>query len=218
MSNTNATKGRRRAYNSELRDRQAAHTRELLLEAAVTLLAASGTAPTVRAVAEQAKMSAPTAYRYFPTQAALGEALGEHCKRRLGLHGWPATVELAEELAFALFPRFAAEDALVRAQLARAGREPPSPAQKRRHRDLGAAVNRTVPLMPEGDRQKLAGLVEALLSAPTWLTLHDSWGLDGEAAADAVAWALGVLRREVHKEPRTMGKARAARKGKRGEG
>jgi len=52
------------------RVRQKARTRRLLIEAAVTLIAA-GRQPTVSEVADSAEVSRRTAYRYFPTQEKL---------------------------------------------------------------------------------------------------------------------------------------------------
>jgi AcrR family transcriptional regulator len=56
------------------RANQKQRTRTAILDAAVDLLR-DGTMPTVATAAENAKVSRATAYRYFPTQAALGEAL-----------------------------------------------------------------------------------------------------------------------------------------------
>ena len=83
-----------------------ARTRKLLLGTAMQLMQ-SGRVPSVTDVAEAAEVSRATAYRYFPTQAALvqaavGEALGP-------ILGWRSDSEDAEQrvedlLAFA-YPR-----------------------------------------------------------------------------------------------------------------
>lgn len=68
----------RRRYQSTLREKQAARTREAMLDAAVRLLVRAGYAgTTLRAVAAEASVSVETVYAVFGSKAALFVAVGE---------------------------------------------------------------------------------------------------------------------------------------------
>ena len=58
-------------YEESGRTAQKARTRNALLDAARDLLALNGEVPTVEDAAAAASISRTTAYRYFPSQAAL---------------------------------------------------------------------------------------------------------------------------------------------------
>ena len=95
-----------------------ARTRRLLLETAMQLMQA-GRVPSVTDVAEAAEVSRATAYRYFPTQAALvqaavDEALGPILEWRSDLP--EAEDRVADLLAFA-YPRIDEYEATLRAAL-----------------------------------------------------------------------------------------------------
>ena len=98
-----------------------ARTRKLLLETAMQLMQA-GRVPSVTDVAEAAEVSRATAYRYFPTQAALvqaavGEALGPILEWRSDLPD--AQARVADLLAFA-YPRIDEYEATLSAALLQA--------------------------------------------------------------------------------------------------
>src|SRR5215207_2869189 len=71
-----------------------ARTRKLMLQAAIQLMQ-SGITPSVTEVAEAAEVSRATAYRYFPSQAALVQAVVDEA---LGpILAWRSGQEDAEE-------------------------------------------------------------------------------------------------------------------------
>ena len=143
-----------------------ARTRKLLLETAMQLMQ-SGRAPSVTDVAEAAEVSRATAYRYFPTQAALVQAAVDEA---LGpILDWRSTSNDAEqrveELLGFSYPRIDEYEATLRAALLQAmdqwsaapGRDarrrgadrPRQPARADRQR-IGAAArhDRTARLRP----------------------------------------------------------------------
>ena len=42
------------------------------------------------------------------------------------------------------------------------------------------------------------------MSAPGWQAMKDQWGLDGEEAGEAAAWAVGVLLDELSRNPNSI--------------
>ena len=118
-----------------------ARTRKLLLETTMQLMQA-GRVPSVTDVAEAAEVSRATAYRYFPTQAALvqaavDEALGPILRWRSD--STEAETRVEELLGFA-YPRIDEYEATLRAALLQAmdqwsrpaaGSTGPSPATVR---------------------------------------------------------------------------------------
>ena len=98
-----------------------ARTRKLLLDTAMQLMQA-GRVPSVTDVAEAAEVSRATAYRYFPTQAALVQAAVDEA---LGpILGWRSDLPDAEDridglLCFA-YPRLDEYEATLRAALLQA--------------------------------------------------------------------------------------------------
>src|SRR5689334_21346326 len=74
----------KRQYHSPLREKQAAQTRELILEQAMKVLAASsGDEILLAEVARQAGISERTLYRYFATREELLEGLSQWLDRRI---------------------------------------------------------------------------------------------------------------------------------------
>ncbi|RYE87649.1 MAG: TetR/AcrR family transcriptional regulator [Hyphomicrobiales bacterium] len=182
-----------------------ARTRRLMLETAVALMQAGHT-PSVSDVAEAAEVSRATAYRYFPSQAALVHAVVD---AGLGpILEWTSDSEDAEtrvrDLLALSMPRIAEFEATFRAALKlsldqwarrRAGTLGDEPAFARGHRVdvLQAAI---APLRQTlGDRQfeRLAQALSLSYGLEVLLVLQDMWGLGFEDAQDVAQWTASAL-------------------------
>ena len=182
-----------------------ARTRRLMLETAVTLMQAGHT-PSVSDVAEAAEVSRATAYRYFPSQAALVHAVVD---AGLGpILEWQSDSDDAEtrvrDLLALSMPRIAEFEATFRAALKlsldqwarrRAGTLGDEPPFARGHRVdvLQAAI---APLRKTLGEQKFKRLAQALslsYGLEVLLVLQDMWGLEFDEAQEVAQWTASAL-------------------------
>ena len=182
-----------------------ARTRKLMLETAVALMQA-GQTPSVSDVAEAAEVSRATAYRYFPSQAALVHAVVD---AGLGpILKWDSASGDAEarvrELLALSMPRIAEFQATFRASLKlaldqwarrRAGTLGNEPAFTRGHRM--EVLQRTIaPLRKELGEKRYRRLAQSLSltnGLETLLVLHDMWGLELDEAQEVAQWSAAAL-------------------------
>jgi AcrR family transcriptional regulator len=183
-----------------------ARTRKLLLETAMQLMQ-SGRVPSVTDVAEASEVSRATAYRYFPTQAALvqaavDEALGPILRWRSDLPD--AEARINDLLVFA-FPRLDAYEATLRAALLqamdqwsrrRAGTlgDDEAPIVRGNRKELLA--NALAPLRPSiapAEFDRLRQALSLIFGTEAFVVLKDIWGLDGEDARDVALWSAHAL-------------------------
>jgi AcrR family transcriptional regulator len=189
-----------------------ARTRRLLLDTAMGLMQA-GRVPSVTDVAEAAEVSRATAYRYFPTQAALvqaavDEALGPILRWRSDSED--AGIRVAELIGFA-YPRIDAYEATLRAALLQAmdqwsrrragtlGDEAPIFRGNRREL-LGSALAPLRGRLPPADFDRLRQALSLTFGTEAFVVLKDIWGLDGGHARDVALWAAHALVRAVMAE------------------
>lgn len=176
-----------------------------MLETATRLMQ-SGITPSVSEVAEAAEVSRATAYRYFPSQAALVHAVVDEA---LGpILGWSsdspdARTRVADLLATAM-PRIDEFEATFKAALKlsldqwarrQAGTLGNEPLFKRGHRiDLLKSV--TAPLqgtLPPESRERLAQALSLVFGVEVLIILKDIWGLTSEGAQSVAEWAATAL-------------------------
>jgi AcrR family transcriptional regulator len=186
-----------------------ARTRRLMLETATRLMQ-GGVIPSVTEVAEAAEVSRATAYRYFPTQAALVHAVVDEA---LGpILEWTSASADAEARTRDLFgsamPRIDAFEATFRAalklsldqwaarQAGTLGAEPPFTRGHRIDllRDAIAPIRGTVPA-EEFDR--LAKALSLLFGIEALVVLKDIWGANAEETRSITEWAALTLVRAV---------------------
>jgi AcrR family transcriptional regulator len=199
-----------------------ARTRKLLLETAMQLMQ-EGLVPSVTDVAEAAAVSRATAYRYFPTQAALVQATVDEA---LGpILSWRSDAADAEAridglIGFA-YPRLDEYEATLRAALLQAmgqwsrrragtlGDEAPI-VRGNRKAVLGNALAplRTTIEAPEFDRLRQS--LSLVFGTEAFVVLKDIWGLDGGQAREVALWSAHALVRTAVAEARTEAGARAA--------
>jgi len=180
-------------------------TRRLLLDTAMALMQA-GRIPSVTDVAEAAEVSRATAYRYFPTQAALvqacvGEALGPILAWRPGSADAEQRVE--DLVAFA-YPRIDEYEATLRAALLQAmdqwsrrragllGDEAPIVRGNRREL-LASAVAPLKGRVGAAELDRLRQALSLLFGTEAFVVLKDIWGLDGERARAVALWSAHAL-------------------------
>lgn len=186
-----------------------------MLETAVALMQA-GQTPSVSDVAEAAEVSRATAYRYFPSQAALVHAVVD---AGLGpILQWRSDSDDAEtrvrDLLALSMPRIAEFEATFRAALKlkldqwarrRAGTLGNEPAFERGHRIavLRAAIEPLRETLGEEKFQRLAQALSLSYGLELLLVLQDIWGLEFEKAQDVAQWTASALVRAAIQEAKS---------------
>jgi AcrR family transcriptional regulator len=182
------------AETTTLRDRQAAATREHILEIAMHQL---GQGPrgtfSHESIAEAAGMGARTIYRHFPDRASLLQALWEGLREATQTR-FPSTEDEILPMARTVFREFDANETLVRAVLnSPAGTE----VRERGGIEGRAAFTQSLaPILeglPEREKARLIAVFVSVYSAPFWQLLRDRGQLSGPEAEKAVSWALETL-------------------------
>jgi AcrR family transcriptional regulator len=183
-----------------------------MLDTAMRLMQ-SGATPSVSEVAEAAGVSRATAYRYFPSQAAL---VGAVVDQALGpILTWSSNsadpARRVVELIGAGLPRIDAFEATFKAALRlsleqwardRAGTLGEEPAFKRGHR-IELLMDALSPLQGRLAPEKLDRLAQALSLAfgvETLMILKDIWGLDGQETQSVAQWTATALVRAALEE------------------
>lgn len=176
-----------------------------MLDTAMRLMQA-GTIPSVSDVAEAAEVSRATAYRYFPSQAAMIQAAVDEA---LGpILGWtsdsPDAGKRVHDLLSFAFPRMESYEATHRAALLLAldqwtrrqagtlGSEAPVVRGNRR----GLLREAIAPLRDQLGRQEFDRVAQSLsliFGIEAIVVLKDIWKLDGEEARRVVLWAAHAL-------------------------
>ncbi|MER9107437.1 TetR/AcrR family transcriptional regulator [Mesorhizobium sp. M0848] len=182
-----------------------ARTKRLMLETATRLMQA-GVTPSVSEVAEAAEVSRATAYRYFPSQAVLVQAVVDE---GLGpILTWQSTSANAERRVAELFdtamPRIEAFEATFKAALKlsldqwarrQAGTLGGEPAFTRGHR-IDLLKDAIAPLkgrLPPRDFKRLAQALSLIFGVEVLIVLKDIWGLDSRRTRAVAQWAAGAL-------------------------
>lgn len=182
-----------------------ARTGRLMLETAIRLMQEGGT-PSVSEVAEAAGVSRATAYRYFPSQAAL---VGAVVDEALGpILTWTSTSQeparrIAELIATGL-PRIEAFEATFKAALklsldqwarGRAGTLGEEPEFKRGHRTdlLRDALAPLEGRLPQAQLERLAQALSLVFGVEVLTVLKDIWGLGSQEAQSVAQWAASAL-------------------------
>jgi AcrR family transcriptional regulator len=198
-----------RSYSSPLRAEQMEQTRLRILQAVTEVIADPGSEEvTIPLVARRARVSLRTVYRYFQTREALFDAWSEWMDQTLQiqLHSYPQQAERLPSFARALYRSYDESGALVRAMLSSsAGRALRERSRRRRQREFKRAMGELTAGLGERQRARALAVVYLLVSAPAWQAMRDQWGLDGEEAGKAAAWAVRVLIDELRNNPESIG-------------
>jgi AcrR family transcriptional regulator len=182
------------AETRNLRDRQAAATREQILEVAMHQL---GQGPrgtfSHESIAEQARMGARTVYRYFPDRASLLQALWERLREATQTR-FPSSEEEILPLARIVFREFDANETLVRAVLnSPAGTEVRERGGTEGRAAFAQSLEPILDGLPEREKARIIAVFVSVYSAPFWQLLRDRGQLAGPEAERAVSWVLETL-------------------------
>jgi AcrR family transcriptional regulator len=182
-----------------------ARTRRLMLETAVEMMQA-GAIPSVSEVAEKAEVSRATAYRYFPSQAALVQAVVDEALGPILEWSSPSKdpVERVRSLFATSLPRIDAFEATFRAALkhaleqwakSRAGTLGAEPPFTRGHRIelIGEALAPLRGVLAVDAFDRLAKALSMAFGIEALIIVKDIWGGDGAATQDVATWAGEVL-------------------------
>jgi len=176
-----------------------------MLDTAIGLMQ-QGQTPSVSEVAEAAGVSRATAYRYFPSQAALVDAVVDAA---LGpILNWSSDASSAErridDLLATSMPRIEEFEATFRAALRlsleqwakrRAGTLGEEVPLQRGHRiDLVRdAIAPLRPVLPAETFDRLAKGLSLAFGVEALVILKDLWGLDADETDAVVKWTAGAL-------------------------
>ncbi len=201
-----------------------ARMRRHMLSTAIRLMQ-DGFIPSVSDVAEAAEVSRATAYRYFPSQAAMVQAVVDEA---LGpILAWnsedgDADQRVAELFAFA-FPRMLKYEATHRAALSQAldqwtrrqagtlGTEPRIVRGNRKSvlRDALAPLKGRIPAQTF---DKLAQSLSLIFGIEAIIVLKDIWRIDDEALGSVAQWAAHAFVETAVAEATAQNPVRTARK------
>lgn len=195
----------RRRYNSPLRERQAAETREKLIRAGVELVHGfpdwDWNNLTFKAVGKKAGISERTAYRHFSTERELRDAVMEYLVSDSGIN--LERLELSNfgettERIFSYLSSFAVNPELVKDPTLA------SMDQQRRVALLGA-VTRSTPTWSEEDQKTVAASLDILWDTPPFERLLAAWDFDSKRASHTIRWMIGLVEDAVKKGNRPGG-------------
>lgn len=189
-----------------------ARTRRLMLDTAIRLMQ-SGATPSVSEAAEAAAVSRATAYRYFPSQAALVQAVVDE---GLGpILTWSSQSESAEsrvaDLIDVSLPRIEEFEATFKAALKlsldqwarrRAGTLGQEPRFTRGHRIdlLKDALAPLEPVLAPERFERLAQALSLVFGVEVLIVLKDIWGLNGDETRKIAQWTARALVRAAISE------------------
>jgi AcrR family transcriptional regulator len=184
-----------------LRDRQKQVARELILQAAADEIVERGLEElSLKEVASRAGVSKRTLYNYFDTRETLLAELGrwsDELTLEMGGFLVPEGLDTLPGMIPAVWRTWAAQGTIHEAALkiavasSESGR---SVGRRKRQQAIARGVEQIRPGLDPEQRDELAALFHALVSAPIYRRLTKEDGLEVGTAADLVAWAVSVLR------------------------
>ncbi len=203
-----------RSYKSPLRQKQAEATRELILQSMADLMEEHGPdAISNRQIAERAGLTEITIYRHFSSREVLLSALWNRRNANEGVAGgFPAALDEITDRLPLLYASFDQTPAHIQATLTTPeGRV----LRASRDEDRRAAFLQAVDELPglnEEEKRAAAGILQLLYSGYAWLSMREQWGMGGQEAAEAAAWAARTLIADLKNPSRVPTSARPARK------
>jgi AcrR family transcriptional regulator len=180
-----------------LREEQARHTRELILEGLIRVMAhGNPTEITIPAVARESGVSVPTIYRYFSTKEELLKALGDYSMQRFQLAP-PMPPQSPEDLVIMIqqvFSRYAESEELLRATaLSEQLSETRDEMLPWRIKYIDLALESLAQHLSEQERVYLRTLVLILTTTSSVRAFTDYLDLPIAEAIDTVAWMIRTL-------------------------
>jgi AcrR family transcriptional regulator len=200
---------RQQSQSDAVRDKgPSARTRRLIVDTAIEMMR-EGASPSVSDVAEVAEVSRSTAYRYFPTRAAMVQAV---IVGALGpILEWDSDQTAPDDRIASLFassfPRLLENEVVFRAALRQSLEQPDNPTPEhptsehpdwqlgRGHRMelLTRALTGPQSRLPEGARTRLAQALSMTFGVESIIVLKDIWGLDNAGVQSVTLWAARAM-------------------------
>jgi AcrR family transcriptional regulator len=185
----------RRRYHSQLRNRQAAETRDRIVRAGVALVERlpdlDWSAMTFQAVAEGAGVSKRTVFRHFATERELHDAVMERLQERAGVSYERVELDEVAAVARRVF------EALSSFTVSSWGVEPDDPTftsmDRARGDALRGAVSAAAPDWSSEQHALVAGVLDVLWSPLSYERLVAHWGASSPDAIAAIQWAIGLV-------------------------
>jgi AcrR family transcriptional regulator len=192
---TRITKGTAapRPYRSELRETQAAATRDRILDAAIRVMARGLAGVSIPAVAREAGVSVPTVYRHFATKATLLESIYPFLMRRSGVDRlpMPRTIGEVRGAVRAIFERLETLDDVARVAALSPGGDEARHASIPGRLDIARGLAELQdPRLTATDRERIARLTTVLVNSGSLRMWRTHLGLSLEEAADDIDWIL----------------------------
>jgi AcrR family transcriptional regulator len=195
MNMTQAASGPR-DYQSSVRTAQKAATRQRILDAIADHLAA-GTfdSLSMEAIARAASVSPATLYRYFPSRAALLDALADDTMfQRLGDLPYPRTPDEIAPIMARSFEAFDRDRAFVRTYFStELGRTARRRGRRRRVEAILAALRPLTSRVSEPEPCVAEAVIAYLASIQAWVTMQDEFALTSAQVGAGVTWAITTL-------------------------
>lgn len=170
------------------------HTRTRIQDALIALMA-EGEQLNHDRVAERARVSRRTVYRYFPDQTALRAGAWE----RMGPEG--GIPDSLDALITALPDRFAKwdekADAMTVALASAEGRAIRNVKKPQRVAAYRKMLDAATAHLPEPRRTQAIAAIQFASSSFAWREMRDQWGLDAEGIAAACKWLVETLVRDL---------------------
>jgi AcrR family transcriptional regulator len=183
------------ARNSpSLREELVQHTRRRLLDAALDILIEGGSDElSLRKVAKRAGVSAPTAYRHFPTRPELVDAVIAWADVRMQMPTAPLDVDGLIAALPSIHQTFLEHARFMTAYVRAPSSELRTAGRKNRARRVEAALRRSLPQLSGDELRAFAPLIQLFVSSATWDVWRTIWQLEGERAGRIAAWAVAAL-------------------------
>ena len=200
----------KRKYNNTLRTERGQQTRDRIMEALGTQLADHSLQElSVARIAEQAGVSQPTVYRYYPNREALMDAFQAWIFRGRKGPQVPETEAELEVFAQQLFPALDEHRTYVRAgfaaEVGRAFRKHTRAPRTAQFKKLLSQV--TEGLDPD-EALRISAVLRYLNSSSAYVQIEDDYGLPGAESGPAVSWATRVLLAELRRMKTRRAKAK----------
>jgi AcrR family transcriptional regulator len=183
-----------RTYNSPLREDQMELTRERILQTATDMMAEGADEITVATVAERAKVSVRTAYRYFPTKEALLDGLNEWMGKQMGSPPIPTSFEDMAIAMTQLFEMFDKNEKLIRASRnSKTGNEVRLRRKAEQLKATTKLIMKYAPHYDEAQAKKVCAICLMMFGSDAWLAMRDLLHLNNQEATEAVRWGFDAL-------------------------
>jgi AcrR family transcriptional regulator len=183
----------RRRYDSALRQRRAAETRDRIVAAGCQLLQDASIRDwgvlTVRAVAERAGVNERTVYRHLTNERGLRDAVMRRLEARAGIDLENLQLEDLADVADRIVATVSAHPLGSGPAL-----DPTlSEASERQHAALLRAVAPHTEGWTDSDRTVAAAMVSVLWGVAPYERLVGEWGLGTEDAGRGITWVIGLI-------------------------